>query len=168
MRAAILTLAALSLTAPLAAQTLRPTLPEGWAFGASVGRFSLEGEHYLETTLHITRLQPGRFTPEFDVGFYPQFLKSGLLLTPDLGLAYNLALPGATLLLKGGASGIFAFGDGAAALPGFHGGAALLIPVVPGFGLRLEGLYRGFFAPSGEGPFNTLALSIGITSLPKR
>ena len=169
MRGITLTVAALLLAGPLPGQAAR-LQPPGWAFGASIGRFSIAGGDFLETTLHISGLRPGKLTPEFDVGLYPQFLRAGgVVLTPDLGLAYNAGVPGAILLLKAGASGIFALsGNNGAALPGFHGGAALIVPVASGLGLRFEGLYRGFLLLSGYGPVGSFSAGIGITSLPRR
>ena len=54
---------------------------------------------------------------ELDAGIFPQALPSALIVTLDGGPGYNLSLPGATLVLRGGASGILGIGGGARPLP---------------------------------------------------
>ena len=170
MRALTFTLIALALAAPAAAQTA-DRLPDGWAFGATVGRFTIEDVRLVSTSIHITRLSHNRITPEFTMGFFPQYFdEGGVWLTPDLGLAANVSLPKATLLVKGGVSGVFAFGQGGGgALPGVHVGTGLLIQVIPGLGLRLEALYhRYLFEFNPDYGVGAWTFGIGISSLPKR
>ncbi|MGE0353536.1 MAG: hypothetical protein AB7I33_00505 [Gemmatimonadales bacterium] len=169
MRVLTCTLALLLLPAlPVVAQDTTRLIPNGFALGATVDRLTIGDSDgpLVSTTLHISSLRRRRLTPEFAVAVFPRYLAEGAaVLIPDVGAAYNLSLPGATVLLRAGASGVFVFGDGfGGALPGVHYGASLLVPLLRGFGLRVDAVGRTFaLYESTRG----MSLGIGITSLPR-
>jgi hypothetical protein len=123
--------------------------------------------HYGAATFHISALRPNNLTPEFAVSIFPRTLAAGVLITNlDVGGAINIPLPHATLLLRGGATGIFAFGRGGAmALPGVHYGASLLVRFAEKSGFRFDVLRRVYYLPY-EYSSPTLTIGVGITSLP--
>jgi hypothetical protein len=161
---------ALSLAAAGAIQAQGGTarLPAGNAIGVTVDRFQVEDFHLMAATFHLSSLQPNAFTPEFAISVFPQAFAAGILATNiDVGGAINLSLPRASLLLRGGLSGLFAMGSGgAAALPGIHYGASLLVKIAGGSGIRFDAIARrAVLPPYGVSPAY-LSLGVGITSLP--
>ncbi|MBI4419688.1 MAG: hypothetical protein HY560_02600, partial [Gemmatimonadetes bacterium] len=98
----------------------------------------------------------------FSVAVPPRGFAYGLVLGPDLGIAYNVSLPGATLLLKGGGSAVVGIGDGGGgAFPGLHFGAALVARTGARTGLLLdvtEHIYLGV---------PVLSIGVGLVALPR-
>jgi hypothetical protein len=98
---------------------------------------------------------------------FPRFLLARQLVTNlDMGGALNLTFPRATLLLRGGASGVFALGGGALARPGLHYGASLLIKVDDRSAFRFD-LIRRIFYLSDRTATPSLTIGAGITVLPR-
>ena len=134
MRTIILLLASLALATvsrTAHAQSGTPYLPNGRALGLSVTKFaetlSLD-ESVTELTFRLSALRWNAIGLELDAGIFPQALPTALVVTLDGGPGYNLSLPGATLVLRGGASGILGIGGGALLIPGAHVGASAIIP----------------------------------------
>jgi hypothetical protein len=99
---------------------------------------------------------------ELDAGLFPQVLPSALLVTLDIGPGYNVSLPGATLVLRGGAGGIVGLGGGALLIPGAHVGASAIISLQSRGALRLD-LLRHFYLEEGElYPYWSLGLGFAI------
>lgn len=170
MRTAMLyhVLLAVTLPAALPAQGDPARIPPGTALGITVDRFAIDDVHLLAGTFHVSSLRPGSLTPEFGIGLFPQALSAMVLVTNlDVGGAFNIPLPHATLLLRGGVSGLFAFGSGGAgALPGVHYGASLLVRIAGRNGIRFDAIARrAVFLPYGVSP-PFFSLGVGITSLP--
>lgn len=152
----------------LHAQGGHTSIPPGTAFGVTIDRFGVGSDDHLgAATFHISALRPNNLTSEFAVSIFPRTLGAGVLITNlDVGAAINISLPHAMLLLRGGATGLFAFGSGGAmALPGAHYGASLLIQFAEKSGFRLDVLRRIYYMPY-EYSNPTLTLGVGITSLP--
>ncbi len=156
-----------------AAMAVRPVqaqaapIPPGTAWGLTVDRFSMDGSALPAGTFHVSILRPNRVTPEFSLSLFPEGLSEGVVVTNlDIGGALNVPMPGATLLLRGGVSGLFGFGrGGAAALPGLHYGASLLVKIHGKTGIRLDVVGRHYLAlydPTSA----LLTLGVGITALP--
>ena len=170
MRTAVVYYALLAVTIPAAlpAQAAPARIPPGTALGVTVDRFEIDDVRLLAGTFHLSSLKPGNLTPEFAIGVFPQAISAMVLVTNlDVGAAFNVPLPHATLLLRGGASGLFAFGSGGAgALPGIHYGASLLVRIAGRNGIRFDAIARrAVFLPYGvSSPF--ISLGVGITSLP--
>jgi hypothetical protein len=153
---------------PLAAQGSTTWLPPGTAFGVTVDRFVIDDFGLLAATFHVSTLKPNHLTPEFGVAIFPQALAAMVVVTAiDVGGAINIPLPDATLLLRGGLSGLLAFGSGGAgAVPGFHYGASLLVKLQGKSGLRFDVIARRTALPPYEVSPAFLSFGIGITSLP--
>jgi hypothetical protein len=159
--------------APLHAQGDCAAIPRGTALGFSVDRFYFDSEYHTHAvTFHLSLLDPAKLTPEFAVSLFPQGLAAGLIVTNlDVGGAVNLPFPYGTLLLRGGASGFVTLGVGvgsgvgAAAMPGAHYGASLLIKLDEKSAVRLDVLRRIYFLPHEFDPA-TLTIGLGITALP--
>lgn len=154
----------------LQAQGSDAHLPSGTALGITVDRFIIASEYsYTSATLHVSWLRPNKLTPEFGLSVFPGVLAEGFLITGvDVGAAFNVALPDATLLLRGGASGLFALGQGGAgALPAVHYGASLLFRIAERGAIRFDVLRRVYLVPI-EGSEPTLSLGIGFSTLPRR
>jgi hypothetical protein len=153
-------------TAPVGAQSAAPPPPPGRAVGATVDRVAVD-EGPLVITVHVSSMRPNRLGPELGIGLVPRALAyRALVLTPDLGAALDLALPGADLLLKGGASAIVGLGPEAAIYPGYHFGAAALIRAAPAMGLRVDLMRRTYLVPDGRPTFWTIG--VGFSSLPRQ
>jgi hypothetical protein len=152
---------------PLAAQGNPAWIPEGTALGITVDRFAFGSENHVHAaTFHVSTLRSNRLTPEFDASLFPSSLRAGVVVTNlDLGGAINLSLPHVTLLLRGGASGLFAFGTATGALPGAHYGASLLVRIEERSGFRIDVLRRVYFLPYELTP-PMFSIGVGITSLP--
>jgi hypothetical protein len=153
---------------PVAAQGSTTWLPAGTAIGVTVDRFAIEDFGLLAGTFHVSSLKPNNLTPEFAISIFPQAFASMVVATNiDVGGAINLPLPHATLLLRGGVSGLFVFGnEGAGALPGVHYGASLLVKIAGKDGLRFDVVARrAVFLPYGFSPA-LLSFGIGFTALP--
>ena len=153
---------------PLAAQFAKKHLAGGTAVGVTVDRFSFDGGDLTMATLHVSSLKQNAFTPEFAVGVFPAALGTGLMVTAvDVGGARNLSHLGGTLLLRAGASGVFAFGGGGGmALPALHAGAGVLLAVAPQTAIRLDFIHRSFLIPFA-GLLPTFSVGVGISGLPR-
>ena len=152
---------------PAMAQDSGASIPAGTAVGFTVDRFDVEREYgYTAVTLHVSGLKPKNLSSEFAFSLFPRFLLARQLVTNlDVGGALNLSFPRATLLLRGGASGLFALGGGSAALPGLHYGASLLIKVDDKSAFRFD-LVRRVFYSSDRTATPSLTIGAGITVLP--
>ena len=90
---------------PVQAQQRPQPLPDGSAVGASAGVFTAGGESLFALSLTASELRAGRASADFSLALSPQALGYGvLLLATDVGPAFNVAMPGITVLLKGGPS----------------------------------------------------------------
>ena len=153
---------------PVRAQDRASWLPPGPALGITVDRFEF-GDDFRQTaaTIHVSSLKPNTLTPEFAASIFPRAIASRILFTNlDVGAALNVPMPGATLLARGGASGLFILsGSGANALGGVHFGASVLIKLEGRSGIRLDLVYRLYFTPYDQAT-GAVTLGLGITSLP--
>ena len=153
---------------PVQAQDQADWLPPGSALGVTIDRFELDDDfHLTAATFHVSSLKPNTLTPEFAVSIFPQGIASGILFTNlDVGAARNIPMPHATLLLRGGASGLFLLGgEGGNGVGGVHLGASMLVKLEGRSGLRLDLTYRLYVIPHGKGTVG-VTLGLGITSLP--
>jgi hypothetical protein len=152
---------------PVAAQGSSAWLPAGTAFGVTVDRFGVDETGLMAATFHLSTLKPNDLTPEFSISVFPQAFAAMVLVTAvDVGGAINLPLPRATLLLRGGLSGLFLLGGGGGgAVPGFHYGASLLVKIQGKNGIRFDVVARRVVLPPYLSPA-ILSFGIGITSLP--
>jgi hypothetical protein len=135
----------------------------GRSFGATLDRYLVGGRGFTALTFRGITLDPGAWSAEFGFGLVPD-ADEHCALTMDLGTAYNVQAPGSLLLVKAGATGIFALGEGGTVV-GAYAGAGLLVPLVRGAGLRLEGTRRWYLV---LGPPPVWLLSVGLTSIPLR
>jgi hypothetical protein len=101
----------------LAAQEAAGRLPDGPALGGSMDRSLYEGSGITAVSFRLSSLRRNGVGSEVGVSLFPEALPGGLLLAPDLGPAYNISLPGATILLKAGGSAILGIGQGIGAIP---------------------------------------------------
>ena len=90
-----------------------------------------------------------------------------LLPAPDLGAAYDLAVPGGRLLIKAGASAISAIGTaGMSFVPGFHVGGTFLVQAGDRSGLRLD-VIQHYYVPDGEVVESMWSVGLGFAVLPR-
>jgi hypothetical protein len=153
---------------PVQAQGNDASIPAGSAVGVTVDRFYFgPGNHFYAATVHISALKPNNLSSEFAIALFPQALAARVILTNiDVGGAINIPIHRATLLLRGGGSGLFALGAGARlALPAAHYGASLLIKTGEKDGIRLDVLRRVYFRQY-EDSYPSLTIGVGFTSLP--
>ena len=170
MRTIVLLLVALALPAvswPAQAQ-VGPYLPNGKALGVSATRYtqtlSLD-ESVTALTFRRSDLRQYAVGLNLDAGIFPQALPSALVATLDVGPGYNLSLPGATVVLRGGVSGIFGIGGGALLIPGAHLGASALVRVDSRAAVRLD-LLRHLYLSDGE-VYPLWSLGFGFAVLPR-
>jgi hypothetical protein len=170
MRATLYVLLALGLAGPVATslqaqQTSR--LPDGFAYGGSMDRFIQNGFETTTLSFRLSQLRRNSVGTELGVSLFPEALVAGgLIVAPDIGPAYNLSLPNATILLKAGGSGIIGLGSGlAAAIPGLHLGAGLVVRAGPRAGVRFD-VIRHFYRIDGRTQ-GIWSLSFGLTLLPR-
>jgi membrane protein YqaA with SNARE-associated domain len=162
--AAVLVLLTLALP-NLQAQTRR--LADGAAMGVTLDRFTYEEYGATAVSFRLSALRAGSVDSEMGVSLFPQALAAGaLLLAPDFGAAYNVSLPGATLLAKAGASMLMGLGGGFAFAPGFHLGAGAILKAGERSGFRLD-VIRHFYRMEGQTQ-GLWSIGVGFTILPFR
>jgi hypothetical protein len=155
------------LSSSLSAQRDDSLIPAGAAVGITLDRF-LAGEEFRDhsATFHVSDLDPNSLTPEFGASVFARSLAAqSVIVNLDVGGAFNIAFPQLVLLIRGGASGMFAFGREQGGLPGVHYGISLLAKLRGRNGIRIDIIRRIYLLPSETLPA-TLTLGIGITSLP--
>src|SRR5436190_10724178 len=110
----ILQLSLLAAVQPASAQSPFAHLADGPAAGVSVERFRYEDEGGITAvSFHLSRLRRNGGGPELGVAVFPQYLQvPALLMAPDAGVAFDISLPAATLLLRGGLSAFVGLGRG--------------------------------------------------------
>jgi hypothetical protein len=152
--------------APAAAQRESRLLPDGLATGFSAGAVVGDGSALVLGTVHSYRLRARKVGSAMSIAFLPQtLLFLTLTAAGDVGAAYNASMPGATLLLKGGATAFAAIGAlGAGAYPGLHVGASLIAGGTGRSGLALDVTHRWIWTEGG--PHGLWSFGLGITSLP--
>jgi hypothetical protein len=140
-------------------------LPDGSALGGALEVFRYEDEAAITAlSFHLSKLKHNSVGLELGVGMFPEYLQArALVMTPDLGMGYNVSLPGATILLRAGGSGIAAFGQGLSELlPGAHLGGAVLLRVDRRAAVRADLLKRWYIVGSETEPFWSFALGFSI------
>lgn len=130
--------------------------------------FTYEGSRATAFTFRGSSLAPGGLGPEVGVSLFPGALSArAVMLAPDVGLAYNLALPYATLLIKAGGSALTAVAPGGAAfIAGYHLGAGLALQLDRRTGVRFDVIrhsYIGFDEAEA-----VWSIGLGFTVLPRR
>jgi hypothetical protein len=140
----------------------------GVALGGSIDRFIYNGSSHTAFTFRFSGLRPGGVGPEVGISLFPQVLPMGaLVLAPDMGASYSISLPGATLLLKGGASALTLLAPQAGELrPGLHVGGGLIFRLDNRTGIRLD-VIRHFYREFGETE-GIWSIGLGFTALPRR
>lgn len=161
-----LTLAVASAAGGLQAQEKR-RLPDGAALGGSMDRFIDDGFETTTLSFRLSQLRQNSVGTEIGLSLFPEALVAGgLIVAPDLGAAYNISLPEATVLLKAGGSGIVGLGPGVAiGIPGLHLGAGLILRAGPRAGVRFD-VIRHFYRHDGR-TSGMWSLSFGLTKLPR-
>ena len=141
--------------------------------GMSMDRFSNgvgpDAPGLMAMSYRFSQLQPGRVGFELGVALFPQGLPVGVLaLAPDLGAAYNISIPGGSVLLKAGGSAAMLMGlPGLAVLPGFHAGGTLLLKVNGRSAVRVDVVRHYYRADEGE--LEPLwSVGLGFAILPRR
>lgn len=155
------------LARPARAQGTPGLLADGTAIGATVGTFRVDDEALRVGSFHANGLRAHRASAAFVLAVPPQAWGDGvLLLLPDLGVAYNVSLPRATLLLKGGGSGVLGMGaEGAGAFPGVHLGATFLVQTGARVGLLIDATEHWYWADHAA--VRVFSIGIGVTALPR-
>jgi hypothetical protein len=145
-------------------------IPQGYAVGLTGDLWIFAVNRGYATpmaTLRLSGLHRGGITPEFAVGVAPLVaLESAVLVQPDLDLAYNISLPGMSLLLAAGVSAVLQPEAGSLGrILGGNIGLSALASTAEGHGVRVNGAFRPLFDSGGMIP--TFSFGLGITTLPK-
>jgi hypothetical protein len=134
----------------LAAQEPSSSRLEGISKGASLDRFIYEGTGETAFSFRLSGLRPGRLGPELSVSFFPKALIArALLFAPDFGAAYNLSIPGVTLLIKAGGSALTGVATDVVFVPGAHVGAGIVVRIDERTGIRIDAA-RHYYIGTGE------------------
>jgi hypothetical protein len=151
---------------PVSAQGRFARLPDGPVLGLSVDRFHYEDEGALTTvSFHLSRLRHNSLGLELGLAVFPEYLAlPALVAAPDGGVAFNVSLPGGTLLLRGGAGALVALGRGLNTIfyPGAHLGAGAMIRLDRRTALRADALKRWYIAEGETEPFWSIGLGFSI------
>jgi hypothetical protein len=161
-------LAASPLGQELQAQSSAEPL-RGRAMGVSMDRFNSGESALIAMSYRYSSLHPGGIGVELGVSVFPQALPAGILATaPDLGAAYNLTIPGGSVLIKAGGSAVAIVGmEGALLVPGVHLGGTLLLKTGNLSGVRLDVIHHRYWA--GEGEIDPVwSIGLGFAILPRR
>jgi hypothetical protein len=135
----------------------------GRAMGVSMDRFAYESSDLVAFSYRFSDLRPGGLGAELGASLFPQALPAGVLvLAPDLGAAYNITIPGGSLLIKGGASAITALGTtGFLMVPGLHIGGTLIIQTGSRSGLRVD-MIRHYYRGGEVQPIWSIGLGFAV------
>jgi hypothetical protein len=158
---------AIGLPAPLRAQDSPGIRLEGISNGATLDRFTYEGSSgETAFTYRLTGLRPGTLGPELGVSLFPKALAARILVwATDVGAAYNISVPGVTVLIKGGGSALTGLSSDVFFLPGVHLGAGAIIRLDKRTGLRLDAIRHLYFEDGETEPIWSIGL--GFCSLPR-
>jgi hypothetical protein len=149
-----------------AAQKASGRLPNGAAIGGSMDRFLYEGTGVTALSFRVTALRHNAVGTELGVSLFPEALEYGaLLLAPDVGPAYNISLPGATVLLKAGASALLGLGGVFAGVPGVHLGGGVLLRAGPRAALRVDVIRHWYLSDQEFEPI--WSIGVGFSGLPR-
>ena len=142
----ILQLSLLTAVQPASAQSPITQLPNGPTSGVSLERFQYEDAGAIAAvTYHRSRLRHNGFGSEFGLSVFPQYLRFPSLVTaPEAGVGYNISVPAATLLLRGGLGALLGIGGGLSLFPGAHLGGSALVQVDQRLALRADVLKRWY------------------------
>jgi hypothetical protein len=168
MRALLLFVMCVGATAPaLAAQQTSSRLT-GNAMGVSMDWFTEDGYGLWAMSYRFSTLRPGNVGADLGVSLFPQALPAGVLaLAGDFGASYNLPVPGGSLLLKAGGSGLAVLGTGGALLaPGFHVGGTVLVNTGERSGLRID-VIRHYYLPNGGEVAPVWSVGLGFAVIPR-
>jgi hypothetical protein len=148
------------------AQSRLALLPDGPAMGVSVNRFHYEDAGAITAVgFHLSRLKHNGAGTELGLAVFPQYLQvPALVIAPDAGVGFNISLPAATLLLRGGVGAIGGLGGGVSLLPGAHLGAGALIQVDHRLALRADLLRRWYLFNSETERFWSFGLGFSVLS----
>jgi hypothetical protein len=155
-------------TRPAGTDTIPDSLPAKpatapWIFGGTFDRYLVEGYQLSALSFRTTRLRPDHWTSDAAIGMvFDRGPGDPAVFTLDLGLAYNGQAPGSTLLIRLGATSLFAAQGGG--VVGAYGGLGAILPLSRDVGLRVEGSRRWYLVTDGDAPAVWL-VSVGFTSL---
>jgi len=140
----------------------------GNAMGVSMDRFMYEGSSVVAMSYRFSGLRPRQLGSEIGVALFPQALPAGVLvLAPDLGAAFNLPVPGGSLLIKAGGSALTAIGTGGVLfVPGWHVGGTVVVQTGDRSGLRID-VIRHYYLPGGEQIEPIWSVGLGFAVLPR-
>jgi hypothetical protein len=157
----VLTSLLVSAATPLSGQNF---LPNGAAVGGTVDRFFYEGESITALTFRFSGLRSRHVGSEIGVSMFPDGFRVGaLLLAPDAGPAFNLSVPGATILMKAGLSSLLGLGGGFSLIPGYHLGGGMIVRIGDRAGLRIDAVRHTYLIDSASE--SLWSLGLGFTGL---
>ena len=128
-------------------------------------RFRYEDEGGITAvSFHLSRLRHNGGGPELGVAVFTQYLQlPALVMAPDAGVAFNISLPAATLLLRGGLSAFVGLGrDLNIFYPGAHLGGGALVHLDRRLALRADVLKRCYVVDGGTEPYWSIGLGFSI------
>jgi hypothetical protein len=158
---------AFTMLVELNAQT-KTSLLNGPALGATIDRFTYEGEGLTAVSFRFSGLRSRTVGSEIGVSLFPDALQAGAVyLASDLGPAFNISGPGVTVLLKAGVSTLTGFGGGFAFTPGYHLGGGLIVQVGQRLGVRVD-LARHVYVSGVESTEPIWSVGLGFTSLARK
>jgi len=121
------------------------------------GFFGVDDAHTTTLSLRLSGYQPDGLGNEVTLALVP----GARFVLSDFSLMQGIPLAGtSTLLVRGGLS--LELGGGF--LPGAHLGFGVVVPVGPGFGIRLDAVYRPFLYQMAR--LDSYSVGIGLMTLP--
>jgi hypothetical protein len=160
----ILQLSLLAAVQPASSQSPIAHLPDGPASGVSLDRFQYEDEGAIAAvSFHVSRLRHNGLGTELGVAVFPQYLEYPALVTaPDAGVGFNISVPAATLLLRGGFGALLGLGGGLSLFPGAHLGCSALVQLDHRLALRTDVLRRWYLVDGETEPFWSIGLGFSV------
>jgi hypothetical protein len=111
----------------------------------------------------MSRLRHNGLGTELGLAVFPKALQyPALVVAPDVGVGYNISVPAATLLLRGGLGGIFGIGQGTSLIPGAHLGGSALVHLDQRLALRADVVERWYLVDSETARFSSIGLGFSV------
>jgi uncharacterized membrane protein YdjX (TVP38/TMEM64 family) len=150
----------------MASQQRSSSRLEGISKGATIDRFIYDGTGETAFSFRLSGLRPSRLGPELGVSFFPKALVAqALLFAPDLGAAYSVSMPHATLLIKAGASVLTGLATDVVFIAGAHVGAGFIVRIDDRTGIRMDVIRHIYFEDGEAEPIWSVGL--GFCALPR-
>jgi len=156
---------------PTSAQQAPQEIAGGHTGGVSVGTLNLGPSGVTMVTVRWTDLRRHAPAAELGLAFAPFELgEDRRVFAAEFSTGRNISLPGATLLLKAGVSGlgIDTPGGRSELYPGFHTGFGTVARAGQGgLGFRIDVTHHFYYDPDRDDLLPVWSVGVGLTSIPR-